>query len=400
MSTEKIPTTNDGDKKVTDEEVNKKLDERTELVTRGLQETLMSHSGELKMLLSKVKDPVVYWGTSPTGEPHVGYFVPLLKIADLIDAGLCVTILLADVHAYLEHNSKNESEKARSDLKSYEDDPVWKKIVLRTMYYKAAIIGALEAIGADVTKVKFVIGSTYQLSPRFMMDVMRLGNVTDVGDAIDAGSQVVKTLDNKENTHKLQIPKLNYPLMQALDEHYLQAHIELGGIDQRKIFVFARDNLAKIGYKTKHKTIHLMNPIVPGLSSEPTNGAIVKMSSSNPNGKIKFIETPKDIKKKVNTAFCRVGECKDNTVLTMYANIVFPILKRLKKLLKIDRKKEHGGPLEFNNFEDLEKAFADQKLHPDDLKCGLACVLSLITEPIRTRFESKQMKDLIKKAYP
>ncbi|KAF5967722.1 tyrosyl-tRNA synthetase [Fusarium bulbicola] len=40
----------------------------------------------------------VYWGTAPTGEPHCGYFVPMVKIAELLHAGCHVKILLADKH--------------------------------------------------------------------------------------------------------------------------------------------------------------------------------------------------------------------------------------------------------------------------------------------------------------
>lgn len=32
----------------------------------------------------------IYWGTATTGRPHVGYFVPMLKIGDLLRAGLVV----------------------------------------------------------------------------------------------------------------------------------------------------------------------------------------------------------------------------------------------------------------------------------------------------------------------
>ena len=29
----------------------------------------------------------IYWGTSPTGRPHIGYFVPMSKIGDFLIAG-------------------------------------------------------------------------------------------------------------------------------------------------------------------------------------------------------------------------------------------------------------------------------------------------------------------------
>ncbi|KAF8425417.1 hypothetical protein L210DRAFT_3567467, partial [Boletus edulis BED1] len=35
-----------------------------------------------------------YWGTAPTGRPHIGYYVPLTKIADFLRAGVEVKVLL------------------------------------------------------------------------------------------------------------------------------------------------------------------------------------------------------------------------------------------------------------------------------------------------------------------
>eukprot|EP00958_Prasinococcus_capsulatus_P028724 scaffold7205_cov523-Prasinococcus_capsulatus_cf.AAC.9 len=58
---------------------------------------------------------------------------------------------------------------------------------------------------------------------------------------------------------------LLYPGLQALDEEYLKVDAQFGGVDQRKIFMFAEKYLPALGYK---KRIHLMNPMVPGLAGE------------------------------------------------------------------------------------------------------------------------------------
>jgi tyrosyl-tRNA synthetase len=42
-------------------------------------------------------------GTATTGKPHIAYFVPMSKIADFLLAGCEVTILFADLHAYLDN---------------------------------------------------------------------------------------------------------------------------------------------------------------------------------------------------------------------------------------------------------------------------------------------------------
>lgn len=59
-------------------------DEKYNLITRNLQEVL--GGDEIKKVLAE-RDLKLYWGTAPTGRPHVGYFVPMTKIADFLAAG-------------------------------------------------------------------------------------------------------------------------------------------------------------------------------------------------------------------------------------------------------------------------------------------------------------------------
>ena len=56
-------------------------------------------------ILKEGRAPRIYWGTATTGRPHIGYFVPALKIAQLLLADCDVVILLADVHAFLDNVS-------------------------------------------------------------------------------------------------------------------------------------------------------------------------------------------------------------------------------------------------------------------------------------------------------
>lgn len=59
------------------------MDKHT-LITRNLQEVL--GDDDLKKLLAE-RDLRVYWGTATTGRPHIGYIVPMVKIADFLQAG-------------------------------------------------------------------------------------------------------------------------------------------------------------------------------------------------------------------------------------------------------------------------------------------------------------------------
>lgn len=103
----------------------------------------------------------------------------------------------------------------------------------------------LKAVNVPTEKLEFVLGSSYQLSARYTMDLYRLSSVVTEHDAKKAGAEVVKQVDNAP------LSGLIYPLMQALDEEHLDVDAQFGGVDQRKIFALAIDTLGRIGYKER-----------------------------------------------------------------------------------------------------------------------------------------------------
>ncbi|XP_070567902.1 tyrosine--tRNA ligase, cytoplasmic-like [Ptychodera flava] len=344
----------------TEEEVKTKHN----FITRNLQEVL--GDDRLLNLLKEGKEINIYWGTATTGKPHVAYFVPMIKIADFLRAGCHVTILLADLHAYLD-NMKAP----------------WQLLNLRTQYYEVVIKGMLESIGVPLEKLKFVRGTDYQLNKEYTLDVYRLSSLVTEHDAKKAGAEVVKQVD-----HPL-LSGLLYPGLQALDEEYLKVDCQFGGIDQRKIFTFAEKYLPQLGYA---KRIHLMNPMVPGL----TGG---KMSSSEEDSKIDLLDNQRAVRKKLKKAFCEPGNIADNGVLAFAKHVVFPLFKQDEKFV-VPRWKKFGGPIEYADFDSLEQAFAKEELHPGDLKNAVDSYLSKLLDPVRKKFEDTEMKIMASQAYP
>jgi len=331
--------------------------EKFDLIAQNTQEIVgLDH---LKAILEK-RDLKVYWGTACTGSPSIGYFVPAMKLRDLLNAGCEVTILLADLHALLD------------DLKTGFD-----LLEARVEYYKVVLTALLESIGADVSKLRFIKGSDYQLKSDYSLDMLKLASLTTEHDCKKAAAEVVRFGDN---------PKLGgsiYPIMQALDEQYLDVDAQYGGIDQRKIFMFAKEALPKLKYK---KRIHIMTPMVPGLTD-------TKMSSSEENAKIDLLEEEKKVVKKINKAPCQEGVAEDNGVLAFVEKVIAP----LNNTLLLERPEKFGGNLEFKDFEELKQAFINKKLHPVDLKQFAAAKINELLEPIRLKMADKQ--DLIDKAY-
>lgn len=347
-------------------------DEKYDLITKGLQEVLNPQI--IKNVLENENRHVkIYWGTAPTGKPHCGYFVPMIKLAHFLKADCEVTVLIADLHAYLDNM------KAPLEVVQH-----------RGAYYSMVVKSILKSIGVPIEKLKFVTGSDYQLKAEYTMDLFKLSNKVSQNDAKRAGADVVKQVDNP------LLSGLIYPLMQALDEHYLDVDVQFGGVDQRKIFVLAEEQLPGIGYK---KRAHLMNPMVPGL------GQGGKMSASDPNSKIDIIEDPKVVKKKVASAFCAPGDI-DNGLIAFLENVAQPIqeLKDGKQgafKFYIDRPEKYGGPINYDSLQTLKDDFAAGKLSPVDLKTGVSDKINELLAPIKTMYEEdKAFQEAAANGYP
>jgi len=334
-------------------------EKRLELIKRNTEE-ILGEDG-LRKLLEEKKQPVVYWGTTPTGKPHVGYFLPMLKIADFLKAGFKVKILLADLHAAL-------------------DNVPWIVLEKHYDYYEKIIPFILKALKVDIKNLEFVKGSDFQLKPEYMYDVLRMSSFVSAHDANKAASEVVKQVEN---------PKLSgfiYPIMQAVDEQYLEVDAQLGGTDQRKIMVLARENLPKIGYKSR---IEIMNPLIPGLIGK-------KMSASIEKSKIDLLDSDKEVEDKIKNAEFAAGN-SDNGVMAFLRYVIFTIKKDNKEKFIVKRDKKFGGDVEYQDYLSLEKDFMNGKLHPLDIKNAVALEVNNLLKVFR---DNKKILDkLAREAY-
>jgi len=336
--------------------------EKFELITRNLQEVVGEE--ELKNTLAE-RDLRVYLGTATTGKPHIGYFIPMKKIGDFLKAGCEVTILFADLHAYLDAQKTP-----------------WSLLEKRTIYYEQVIKEMLKSLKVPIEKLKFIKGTEYQLSKEYTLDMYKLTALASVNDAKRAGAEVVKQSENPKTSGLL------YPILQALDEEYLKVDAQFGGVDQRKIFMLAREFLPQIGYK---KRIHLMNPMMPGLTGD-------KMSSSDADSKIDLLDDEKAVTKKLRKAFCPEGTVEGNGVLGFVKTVIMPIKEDAGEKFIIERSEKFGGNLEFSNYKELEVLYKGRGLHPLDLKNGVTAEINKLLRPIIESFKGKEK--IIEEAYP
>jgi tyrosyl-tRNA synthetase len=281
-------------------------------------------------------------GYEPSGKIHMGHVLTVNKLVDLQNAGFEVTVLLADVHAYL--NEKGTMEEVREIAD----------------FNKECFI----ALGLEEGKTKFVYGSDYQLEPDYMLSVLKLARDTTLNRAKRSMDEVSRSADNP------RVSQMVYPLMQAVDIAMLGVDVAVGGIDQRKIHMLAREGLPGLGYKAP---ICIHTPILLGLDGK-------KMSSSS-NNYISMDDSGKAVKKKINKAFCPEGDIVDNPVLALFKYHIIPRFEEIT----IHRPEKYGGDLHYRGYEELEAGFASKELHPMDLKAGAADYMNRILEPVREK---------------
>ncbi|PIO57618.1 tRNA ligase class I, partial [Teladorsagia circumcincta] len=222
-----------------------------------------------KQLTTDGKVVHVYWGTATTGKPHVGYFVPMRKIADFLQAGL----------------------KVESPLLS----------------------------------------------------------------------------------------GLLYPLLQALDEQYLKVDGQFGGVDQRKIFILAEEQLPKLKLG---KRWHLMNPMVPGLTGS-------KMSSSEIDSKIDLLDSHDVVERKILGAACSRQET-DNGVLAFFNYVLIPIVSP-NSLVIADK--------EFFTYDEIKESFLNGTLSAEDLKKTLIEFLNELLAKVQDHCKSDVVREALEKGY-
>jgi tyrosyl-tRNA synthetase len=308
------------------------------IITRNTEEIVTKE--ELEALVNSDKQPSAYVGYEPSGKIHMGHVLTVNKLLDLQRTGFKITVLLADVHAYLNEKGTMEEVQKIAD------------------YNKRCFI----ALGLDEKNTKFVLGSSYQLDPKYMLDVLKLARSTTLNRARRSMDEVSR------NSEDPKVSQMIYPLMQALDIAHLGVDVAVGGIDQRKIHMLAREGLAELGYKAP---VCIHTPILLGLDGK-------KMSSSKGNY-ISVDDTPEEMKKKMKGAFCVEGEVKDNPVLALFKYHITP---RYPEIV-IKRPDKYGGDLHYLSYEALEADFAAKALHPMDLKTAAAEYMNEILEPVR-----------------
>jgi tyrosyl-tRNA synthetase len=315
---------------------------KLELVKKGTLEIVTPE--ELPDKIEK-DNKTAYIGFEPSGKIHLGHAITVQKMIDLQKAGFRIKILLADLHAYLNDKGSLEEIKAISEYN----------------------MRCFRALGLS-DDTEFILGSSFQTQEDYTYKVYELALYTTLARAKRSMAQI--TRESKD--HK--VAEVIYPLMQVIDMMFLETDLAVGGMEQRKIHMLARENLPKMGFESP---VCIHTPLLHG-----TDGSD-KMSSSKENF-IAIDDSPEDIKEKIKKSYCPGGQIEGNPILEIAEHFIFTV----NDILVIERPPKFGGNLELRQ-EQLLDSYQKGELHPLDLKNAVANNLIEIFKPVREYLAKK-----------
>jgi tyrosyl-tRNA synthetase len=345
------------------------LDKRLELVKAPPTEEIITE-GELRKLLETSERPEHYIGFEISGYLHLGtLFLCGYKVNDLAEAGFNCKIYLADWHSFI-NNKLGGS---------------WENIIKASKYYE-------EAFKFFCPKAKIVLGSNlYHNNDEYWRDVIRFSKHVTL-----SRNKRCLTIMGRNRSEQLDFAQYIYPPMQGVDVKYLAEDMPQGGMDQRKVHVLAREVFPKLGWK---KPIPLHNHLLMGLAEPPSVSReskvekviAAKMSKSKPWTAIFIHDSDEEVRQKLLKAWCPIKQTELNPVLELAKYIIF----RERRQFPVERPIKYGGSVSFSSYEELEREYANGKIHPMDLKLSVAREISKIIDPIRRHFETPSNRKLL-----
>ncbi len=346
------------------------LEERLKLVREVGQEIITEE--DLAILLREKKHPIAYDGFEPSGNMHMAQgILRTININKMTRAGCKFKMLIADWHAWANNKMGGDLGKIQTVGKYFIE--IWK------------------ACGLETENVEFVWSNDIVSDKEYWKIVMSVARNNTVKRMLRC-AQIM----GRNESESLSAAQILYPCMQAADIFYLKADIAQLGMDQRKVNVLAREIGEKIGFWKPVVVSHLM---LMGLEKPPEGQDTVeraiemKMSKSKPDTAIFMNDSEADIMRKINKAYCPEKQSKDNPILEYCRHIVFEKFKEMK----VERPEKFGGNLVFGNYQELESAYSNGRLHPLDLKKATAFYINELLKPVRTHFEkNKKAAELLK----
>jgi tyrosyl-tRNA synthetase len=319
-----------------------------------------------------------YDGFEPSGILHIGQgLLRAINVNKITKAGIKFKFLIADWHA-------------AANLKFGGDLDVIKKV-------GDFLIETWKVCNMDLSNVEFVYASDLVKEPSYWELVLKIAINSSLNRVIRC-TQIM----GRSESEKLAASQILYPLMQAADIFYLPADICQLGMDQRKVNMLARELSKKLN---KPKPVAIHHHMIMGLQKPNTDltgedrTIEIKMSKSDPDSAIFMLDSPDDVKRKINKAFCPPKQISENPVLEYCRYIIFELIDSFE----VERPEKYGGNVEYDSFEMLAKDFEEGELNPPDLKIAVIKYLNQFLSPIIEHFEkdttANELYEFVKSHY-
>ncbi|MDE1855458.1 MAG: tyrosine--tRNA ligase [Candidatus Micrarchaeota archaeon] len=342
------------------------VDTRLKLIKSEPLEEIITEP-ELRGMLETNSKPKHYIGLEISGMPHIGHI--LLggkKINDFAKAGIETQVLLADWHTMANNKLGGD----------------WEKIKKVAGFYR-------DLFSFFCPKTRVVLGSDlYPQTKDYWETLIQISRRTTMARATR-----MLVIEGRSEKDSLYVSQYIYPIMQTADIWALDVDLPHAGMDQRRVHVFAKETFKSMKMKN---IVPLHHHLMPSLveppqfdanSSKEEQVAAMKMSKSKPGSFISILATESEVAETMNKAWCPEGVVDNNPVLLINKYITLPI----KNELHVERKGEHGGDVDYTDYEQLVEDFRSKKLHPADLKAATARSLTKIMEPITRKFGSERI---------
>jgi len=179
----------------------------------------------------------------------------------------------------------------------------------------------------------------------------------------------------RSNTDSLSSSQILYPCMQTADIFFMEVDVCQLGLDQRKVNMLAREYSQK--NKQCKRPIILSHHMLLGLKEGQE-----KMSKSDPDSAIFMEDTTEDIRRKI----IKKAYCPPKMVYETIRTMINPILDYFQKIWKTIGSatvSTKSGDVTFSTYNELEVAYIDKKVAPEEIKLALAKYLNQVIAPVR-----------------
>jgi tryptophanyl-tRNA synthetase len=297
--------------------------------------------------------PISLWGVAPIAPIHLGYDRLIVHQRALRNAGAHHIILLADLHAVLTRGL------------SFGD------VARRSFYYEQYLARCCDL------RVTYIRGSEFQTGTEYVDKLYALMNTARVSWIHEALPPALRD----SGAAKFVFP-MAYLLMQCLDAVHLQADLVLADRAQSKVYGLWRrlepalpPNTSRaevIGTHVPSRRARGWQPLLPRFEYVPLTHDIrgLPLNASTRETRISIHDDDETIDRKVRMMYAPPGEDlaegKGNALLEHFEWSVFPW-----RAGPIAVERRGAETLEFDAYEDFERAYRLGEVHPGDCKPAL-----------------------------